>query len=57
MTVHTERLRPGETKAFCRCWQSKRFPYCDGSHQAVEGKGPVVVQVVTDEAEVDEEED
>ena len=20
--------------AFCRCWQSKKFPYCDGSHNA-----------------------
>ena len=22
-------------KVFCRCWKSKTFPYCDGSHVAV----------------------
>ncbi|CAH3014115.1 unnamed protein product [Porites evermanni] len=22
----------GEKTAFCRCWKSKKFPYCDGSH-------------------------
>ena len=22
-------------KVFCRCWKSKTFPYCDGSHAAV----------------------
>jgi len=24
----------GESTAFCRCWRSKEFPYCDGSHVA-----------------------
>ena len=22
-------------KVFCRCWKSKTFPYCDGSHVGV----------------------
>jgi len=22
----------GSKKVFCRCWRSKSFPYCDGSH-------------------------
>jgi len=22
----------GDKKVFCRCWRSKTFPYCDGSH-------------------------
>ncbi|PAA68274.1 hypothetical protein BOX15_Mlig030320g1, partial [Macrostomum lignano] len=22
----------GEKVAMCRCWRSKKFPYCDGSH-------------------------
>jgi len=24
----------GEKKAYCRCWKSKKFPLCDGSHNA-----------------------
>ncbi|CAG2175143.1 unnamed protein product, partial [Oppiella nova] len=22
----------GPKAAFCRCWRSKKFPYCDGAH-------------------------
>jgi len=22
----------GDSSAFCRCWRSKKFPFCDGSH-------------------------
>jgi CDGSH iron-sulfur domain-containing protein 1 len=34
---------------FCRCWRSKKFPYCDGSHNEHNNKtgdniGPVIVQ-------------
>lgn len=29
-TVDIEEL--GNKKVFCRCWRSKAFPYCDGSH-------------------------
>ncbi|XP_005112503.1 CDGSH iron-sulfur domain-containing protein 2 homolog B [Aplysia californica] len=24
----------GDSIAFCRCWRSKKFPLCDGSHNA-----------------------
>jgi len=24
----------GDSIAFCRCWRSKKFPLCDGSHGA-----------------------
>lgn len=34
---------------FCRCWRSKKFPYCDGSHnkynkEANDNVGPLIVQ-------------
>jgi len=34
---------------FCRCWQSKKFPYCDGSHneynnQTGDNLGPLILQ-------------
>uniref|UniRef100_A0A0A9Y920 CDGSH iron-sulfur domain-containing protein 2 homologue n=1 Tax=Lygus hesperus TaxID=30085 RepID=A0A0A9Y920_LYGHE len=30
--VNIEEL--GEKTAFCRCWRSAKFPYCDGAHAA-----------------------
>ncbi|EDW39063.1 GL13882 [Drosophila persimilis] len=35
--------------AFCRCWKTKNWPYCDGSHgehnkQTGDNVGPVVVK-------------
>lgn len=34
--------------AFCRCWRSQKFPYCDGSHikyneSCGDNTGPVVI--------------
>jgi len=34
---------------FCRCWKSKKFPYCDGSHNkhnecTKDNVGPLIVQ-------------
>uniref|UniRef100_A0A183CTC9 ZnF_CDGSH domain-containing protein n=1 Tax=Globodera pallida TaxID=36090 RepID=A0A183CTC9_GLOPA len=39
----------GQMKAFCRCWQSKKFPYCDGTHNAHnketgDNVGPLIIQ-------------
>ncbi|WP_324717925.1 CDGSH iron-sulfur domain-containing protein [Carboxydochorda subterranea] len=40
----TVKLEPGERVALCRCFQSKKFPLCDGTHRDVPGKGPVIVE-------------
>ena len=51
---HPERcevmLKSGDKVALCRCWQSKKFPYCDGCHRAYnqansDALGPVIVRV------------
>nr|CAG4643642.1 EOG090X0JRY [Ilyocryptus agilis] len=38
----------GDKKVFCRCWRSKKFPYCDGSHvghnvETGDNIGPLIV--------------
>ncbi|CAB3377446.1 Hypothetical predicted protein [Cloeon dipterum] len=38
-----------EKAAFCRCWRSKKFPYCDGSHGPMnkelgDNVGPIIVK-------------
>ncbi|XP_030758233.1 CDGSH iron-sulfur domain-containing protein 2 homolog [Sitophilus oryzae] len=38
-----------EKAAFCRCWKSKNWPYCDGSHanhnkETGDNIGPVIVK-------------
>ncbi len=45
---HTETIPAGKRVAFCRCWQSDKFPYCDGTHRDVNTEedndvGPVIV--------------
>lgn len=32
--AHFLSVNPGEKAVLCRCWQSKKFPYCDGAHLA-----------------------
>ena len=27
-----DKVKDGKPVAYCRCWKSKTFPYCDGSH-------------------------
>ena len=46
---HSETIPEGETVAFCRCWHSEQFPYCDGTHKKVNAEtgdhvGPVIVK-------------
>mmetsp|Transcript_43472 Transcript_43472/g.98254 ORF Transcript_43472/g.98254 Transcript_43472/m.98254 type:complete len:107 (-) Transcript_43472:287-607(-) len=43
-----DRTKDGKPVAFCRCWKSKTFPYCDGSHaswntEAKDNTGPLLV--------------
>ncbi|KAL0281356.1 UNVERIFIED_CONTAM: hypothetical protein PYX00_002366 [Menopon gallinae] len=38
-----------DKNAFCRCWRSSKFPYCDGSHNKFneitgDNVGPVVIE-------------
>ncbi|CAJ0573472.1 unnamed protein product, partial [Mesorhabditis spiculigera] len=38
----------GDKKVFCRCWKSKKFPYCDGAHNkhnvdTGDNVGPLIV--------------
>ncbi len=40
--------KSNERKAYCRCWQSKKFPLCDGSHRAFNAEhdcalGPIII--------------
>ncbi|CAI5440835.1 unnamed protein product [Caenorhabditis angaria] len=39
----------GEKKAFCRCWKSEKWPYCDGAHgkhnkETGDNLGPVIIK-------------
>merc|ERR1719415_312973 len=39
----------GDKGVFCRCWKSKKFPYCDGSHskhntETGDNVGPLIVK-------------
>jgi CDGSH-type Zn-finger protein len=37
-------LQRGEVISLCRCWQSKKFPLCDGAHKTIDNSwGPVMV--------------
>jgi CDGSH-type Zn-finger protein len=45
--IDVSQLKPGKN-SFCRCWLSKKLPYCDGAHKAYnaasgDNAGPVVV--------------
>ncbi|GMT17052.1 hypothetical protein PFISCL1PPCAC_8349 [Pristionchus fissidentatus] len=46
-TVDVEDI--GEKKAFCRCWKSEKWPYCDGTHgkhnkETGDNLGPLIVK-------------
>jgi CDGSH-type Zn-finger protein len=48
--VDTEDIEDlGDKKCYCRCWRSKNFPYCDGSHnkhneETGDNVGPLIVE-------------
>ncbi|RWS03765.1 CDGSH iron-sulfur domain-containing protein 1-like isoform X1 [Dinothrombium tinctorium] len=48
--VHTFDIEDLDKKAvYCRCWRSKKFPYCDGSHNSHneatgDNVGPLIIQ-------------
>ncbi len=50
----TVQIEPGERVALCRCFHSKNFPFCDGTHKQHPGKGPVIVEAL--EAPIEESE-
>lgn len=46
-TIDLEDL--GNKTVFCRCWRSKKFPYCDGAHvshnkNCDDNIGPLILQ-------------
>ena len=48
-----ETLSKGK-KVYCRCWQSEKFPLCDGSHMkhneaTGDNVGPLIVTVKAEE--------
>ncbi|MCB2202755.1 CDGSH iron-sulfur domain-containing protein [bacterium] len=43
------KMRKGEVISLCRCWQSRNFPLCDGTHNDLDNdRGPAVIQVDCD---------
>lgn len=41
-------LKADERIAICRCWQSEKFPFCDGAHRCfntdnADNLGPMIV--------------
>ena len=46
-SIHRDHLNieVGKIISLCRCWKSKKFPYCDGSHNISQNnQGPVVIK-------------
>jgi len=49
-TVDSSEIAPGKRVAYCRCWQSNKFPFCDGAHKAYnqstgDNLGPLILSV------------
>lgn len=50
----TKQVAVGKQVSICRCWQSTKHPFCDGSHSAYNTKigdqiGPLKVKAVESE--------
>ena len=44
------KINVNDKVAVCRCWKSKSFPYCDGSHREYnatfdDNVGPIIIEV------------
>ena len=49
---HVFVLQPGERVTICRCYSSKGFPFCDGTHNHLHtNQGPAVVETAHDEGD------
>lgn len=49
--VHQISINSGEKAVICRCWESTKFPYCDGAHvqhnkATGDNVGPAIVTAV-----------
>jgi CDGSH-type Zn-finger protein len=43
------KAKPGEKIVICRCWKSKKFPLCDGSHRQFNlEQGPAIIEYEKD---------
>lgn len=53
---HIVQLKPGERVSLCRCYGSKNFPFCDGTHNQIHSNvGPAVIEVLATSEEKGEE--
>lgn len=53
---HVIQAKPGEQFMLCRCFGSKEYPFCDGTHKSMPyNVGPAVIEIVQPEAEEEEE--
>ena len=44
-------MKRGEAISLCRCWKSKKFPLCDGTHNTLDNDlGPAVITVDCDQS-------
>jgi|GEM_PF-2609587 len=48
-TCHVGEIEDAGKKVMCRCWKSKKFPYCDGSHvqhnkETGDNVGPLILE-------------
>ena len=53
---HVVKVEAGEKIFLCRCYGSKNFPFCDGSHnQSHHNVGPAVIEVKEDTPQAEED--